>query len=174
MLQEHSAIVREVAFAERNWHRYSMHERMVRMGDWIYIRNNWPNKRNLSGESDPHAFPAAKELWNRYEKGELTAAQSLITMLPQPAEELYHTKNDPHNLKNVIYAPENRALVHKMRIVLTKWTNQTGDNIPNNPTPNKATLDGSLLEWKRGEMPGEATSAYSINHPGPILLKEYH
>ncbi|WP_339904015.1 sulfatase [uncultured Cyclobacterium sp.] len=173
VFNDHTAIVRDVAFAERNWHRYSMHERMVRMGDWIYIRNNWPNKRNLSGESDPHAFPAAKELWNMHEKGQLTAAQYLITLLPQPAEELYHTKDDPHNLKNVIYVPENRALVHQMRVLLTRWTNQTGDNIPNKPTPNKATLDGTLLNWKRGEMPGEATSAYLINQSGPILVKEF-
>jgi len=168
VLQDHEAIIREVAFAERNWHRYSMHERMVRMGDWIYIRNNWPNKRNLSGESDPHRFPAAKELWNKHEEGQLTPAQSLITLMPQPAEELYHIKNDPHNLKNVLYAPKNREVLNQMRILLTIWTNQTGDNIPNNPTPHKATLDGELLEWERREMPGDATNAIHINHPGPI------
>ncbi|MEX2511578.1 MAG: sulfatase [Cyclobacteriaceae bacterium] len=170
ILQDPEAIIREVAFAERNWHRYSMHERMVRYGDWIYIRNNWPNKRNLSGESDPHQFPAAKELWDRHEKGQLTPAQSLITLLPQPAEELYHIKNDPHNLMNVLYEPENRELVNKMRILLTIWTNQTGDNIPNNPTPHKATLEGTLLEWEWREMPGDATAAFQINHPGPIMI----
>tara|TARA_R110002124_G_scaffold194936_7_gene362057 strand:- start:6500 stop:7936 length:1437 start_codon:yes stop_codon:yes gene_type:complete len=170
VLQDHEVIIREVAFAERNWHRYSMHERMVRMGDWIYIRNNWPNKRNLSGESDPHAFPAAKELWNKHEKGQLTPAQSLITLLPQPAEELYHARNDPHNLNNVLYAPENREVLNQMRLLLTTWTNQTGDNIPNNPTPHKATMHGKLLEWERREMPGDATNASKINHPGPILM----
>ena len=170
VLQDHKVIIREVAFAERNWHRYSMHERMVRMGDWIYIRNNWPNKRNLSGESDPHAFPAAKELWNKHEKGQLTPAQSLITLLPQPAEELYHARNDPHNLNNVLYAPENREVLNQMRLLLTTWTNQTGDNIPNNPTPHKATMHGKLLEWERREMPGDATNASKINHPGPILM----
>ena len=168
--QDHDATVREVAFAERNWHRYSMHERMVRMGDWIYIRNNWPNKRNLSGESDPHMFPAAKELWNNYEKGHLTPSQALITLLPQPAEELYHIKDDPHNLNNVLYEPENRALVNQMRILLTIWTNQTGDNIPDNPTPHKATIRGDLLRWERREMPGDATAANLINHPGPVLI----
>ncbi|EPR65470.1 sulfatase family protein [Cyclobacterium qasimii] len=170
VLQDHEVITREVAFAERNWHRYSMHERMVRLGDWIYIRNNWPNKRNLSGESDPHGFPAAKELWQKHEEGQLTPAQSLITFLPQPAEELYNTKNDPHNLKNVLYVPENKEVLSEMRILLTTWTNQTGDNIPNNPTPHKATMDGKLLKWARGEMPGDATNASQINHPGPILM----
>ncbi|WP_339924481.1 sulfatase [uncultured Cyclobacterium sp.] len=171
VFQNHGAVVREVAFAERNWHRYSMHERMVRMGEWIYIRNNWPNKRNLSGESDPSAFPAAKELWSKLEEGQLTPAQSLITLLPQPAEELYHIKKDPHNLNNVVYAPENRELLNQMRILLISWTNQTGDNIPDDPTPHKATLEGRLLEWERREMPGDATNASQINQSGPIRIK---
>lgn len=172
LLRDHDTVVRDVAFAERNWHRYSMHERMVRMGDWIYIRNNWPNKRNLSGESDPHRFPAAKELWNMHEKGELTPAQALITLLPQPAEELYNIKDDPHNLNNMIYEPDIHDVLHQMRSLLTLWTNQTGDNIPDDPTPHKATMDGELMEWKRGEMPGDATNAMQINHPGPIKFSE--
>jgi len=170
LLRNHDAVVRDVAFAERNWHRYSMHQRMVRTGKWLYIRNNWPNKRNLSGESDPHQFPSAKELWEMLEKGKLTSDQAMITRLPQPAEELYNLKNDPHNLNNVAYMSENREVLHRMRVLLTQWTNQTGDNIPNHPTPHKATLGGELLEWKRGEMPGEATQAMNINHPGPIRI----
>jgi arylsulfatase len=170
ILSDHDTIIRDVAFAERNWHRYSMHERMVRMGDWIYIRNNWPNKRNLSGESDPHRFPAAQELWDMHDKGEISPEQALITRLPQPAEQLYNIKNDPYNLNNVVYESENREVLSQMRILLMKWTNQTGDNIPDAPTPHKATMEGKLLEWERGEMPGEATNASQINHPGPITI----
>src|SRR5690625_3928064 len=94
----------------------------------------------------------------------------MITRLPQPAEELYNLKNDPHNLNNVAYMSENRNVLHRMRVLLTQWTNQTRDNIPNHPSPHKATLGGELLEWKRGEMPGEATQAMNINHPGPIRI----
>jgi len=170
VLSDPEAVVRDVAFAERNWHRYSMHERMVRMGDWLYIRNNWPNKRNLSGESDPHQYPAAQELWEMHEKGSLTPAQALITRLPQPAEELYNVESDPYNLDNVVYASENREVLHRMRSLLTQWTNQTGDHIPENPTPHKATMDGELLEWERGEMPGERFNASKINHTGPVRI----
>lgn len=172
VLIDPEAVVREVAFAERNWHRYSMHERMVRMGDWLYIRNNWPNKRNLSGESDPHRYPAAEELWAKHASGELTSAQALITRMPQPAEELYNLETDPYNLNSVVYAPENQAVLHQMRGLLIRWTNQTGDHIPENPTPHKATLDGELLEWQRGEMPGARMNATTINHAGPIRLGE--
>ena len=170
VLNDPKAIVRDVAFAERNWHRYSMHERMVKMGDWLYIRNNWPNKRNLSGESDPHRYPAAQELWAMHESGELTPAQALITRIPQPAEELYNLEDDPYNLNNVAYASENEDILHRMRHLLTLWTNQTGDHIPDNPTPHKATLDGELLDWERGEMPGARFNASKINHAGPIRV----
>ena len=46
----------------------------------------------------------------------------------------------------------------------------TGDNIPDAPTPNKAALHGDLLEWERGETPGEVTKAYKINHSGPVFI----
>lgn len=167
LLHDHNALVREVAFAERNWHRYSMHQRMVRMGDWLYIRNNWPNKHNLCGESDSSRYPAAVELWDMLEKGELTPEQEMITRLPQPAEELYNLQNDPHNLRNVVYRPENRDVLYQMRTLLTQWTNQTDDNIPDAPTP---TIGKNPSEWKRGEMPGEATNAALNNHPGPVFI----
>lgn len=172
VLRDHNETVRDVAFAERNWHRYSMHERMVRMGDWLYIRNNWPNKRNLSGESDPHQYPSAQELWEVHNQEALTRAQALITRMPQPAEELYNLKDDPYNLNNLVFELENRAVLHQIRLLLTQWTNQTGDNIPDNPTPHKATMEGKLLEWERREMPGTATSAPKLNHPGPINIKK--
>ncbi len=170
VLNNHNAVVREVAFAERNWHRYSVHERMVRMGDWLYIRNNWPNKRNLSGESDPHQFPAAQELWSMLDKGQLTSAQALITRLPQPAEQLFNLRKDPHNLVNVLNDHGNTAVLSVMRLLLTKWTNETGDSIPDDPTPDKATLNGELLEWERREIPGETTNADRINRSGPVLV----
>lgn len=170
ILNNHHAVVREVAFAERNWHRYSMHERMVKMGDYLYIRNNWPNKRNLSGESDPHKYPAAQELWAKLDEGDLTQEQALITQLPQPAEQLFDLKKDPHNLTNVIHKTENMAVLAHMRLLLTKWTNETGDNIPDAPTPNKATLKGEPLKWERGETPGETTKAYKVNHSGPVFI----
>ncbi len=172
LFQNHKSVTRELAFAERNWHRYSMHERMVRMGDWLYIRNNWPNKRNLSGESDPHAFPAAQELWKAFEKGNLSVQQQQIMQMPQPAEELYNVATDHDNLINLVHEKNNRDTLHLMRFLLTKWMNETGDNIPDNPTPHKAEMDGTPLEWYRGEMPGEATGAAEINSSGPVNLSD--
>ena len=41
-----AATVRDYAFAERNWHVYAAHERMVRCGDWLYIRNAFPQAQS--------------------------------------------------------------------------------------------------------------------------------
>src|SRR5690606_32106089 len=60
--------IRDFAFAEHNWHVFRAHERMVRFGDWLYIRNEYPERRNLSGEST-RMFPAGVELWGAYDKG---------------------------------------------------------------------------------------------------------
>jgi len=56
----------------------------------------------------------------------------------------------------------------RISMITGRYLHNTGDNIPNNPTPHKATLDGELMEWERREMLGDATAAYLINHPGPI------
>ncbi len=35
VLRDPQTSVREVAFAERNWHVFQSHQRMVRFGDWL-------------------------------------------------------------------------------------------------------------------------------------------
>ncbi|MFB3105085.1 MAG: sulfatase, partial [Pseudomonadales bacterium] len=42
LLDDPKAVTRDVVFAEHNWHVYRNHERLVRTGDWLYIRNNFP------------------------------------------------------------------------------------------------------------------------------------
>src|SRR5690606_3730464 len=51
---------RDFVFAEHNWHVFQAHERMVRYKDWVYIRNAFPDRRALVGESS-RQFPAGKE-----------------------------------------------------------------------------------------------------------------
>ncbi len=173
ILADSAAVVREVVFAEHNWHVYSNHERMVRFGDWLYIRNNMPDQQNLCLEAlNPDS---GKELVAAHRAGTLTPAQLNIFWNPCPEEELYRVSTDPDQLRNLASNPENQPLLGRMRAALSDWKEQTGDSIPSKPTPDRDARPGAPRKdrksFKRGEMPGDATNATSINHPGPIRLR---
>jgi arylsulfatase len=173
LLKNHTATVRDVVFAEHNWHVYSNHERMVRAGDWLYIRNNMPDKQNLCGEA--YIGGAGNDLWRLHQSGELNQAQSNIFWNPCPPEELYHVRKDPHQLNNVAVIPENQRILQNMRALLGEWGKRTGDSIPGNPTPDRDAPPGAppkdKKNFRHGEMPGESNNATQINDPGVILLK---
>lgn len=159
---------RDFAFSEHNWHVYAAHERSVRYRQWLYIHNAYPDKRSLSVESDDSKFPAAQELWDRYEAGETLPHQEDIPLLPRPRTELFHVEADPHQLVNLSGRARYRAIENKLASVLERWTRETGDNVPENPTPDRAKGPRTGKDV-RGEMPGQATGADKINRSGPVL-----
>ncbi len=168
VLENPKAKVRDYIFAEHNWHVYSAHERAVRTKDWLYIHNAFNHKASLSTESDNSQFPAAQELWEKYEAGETFPWQEDIPMNPRPQVELYHVDSDPHQMTNLAHIPEFKAIQRKLAAVLKQWSEETGDTIPANPSPYRGPIrpQGGDI---RGELPGTATGADKINNPGPIL-----
>lgn len=172
VLREPDVSVRDVAFAERNWHVFQNHARAVRTGDWLYIWNAWPERHNLSGESSVFTFPAVKELWEQAEAGRLTPAQALLTKVPQPAEMLFHVGKDPHQFRNLANDPQHQATLEEMQQLLKTWQRETGDSVQENPTPDRQPIHKSLGgKTKRGEFPGAVNKATEINQPGPVRLK---
>jgi len=180
ILKNPKASVREMTFSEHNWHVYKNHERMVRFGDFLYIRNNYPNQPNLCYEA--HKDPAGNELWNAHAAGKTTAKQQQIFANPCPAEELYLVSKDPDQFNNLVNDSGYAATLKQARSLIKKWTEQTGDTIPENPTPNRhappRVENGKIIRpgKKTGpnnphaEMPGAAKNAMKINHPGPIRI----
>ncbi len=185
ILKDPSATVREVVFAEHNWHVYKNHERMVRFGDWVYIKNNYPNQPNLCYESDTK-FPAGKELWEAHAAGRTTTEQQQIFANPCPGEELFDLSQDPDQFTNLALDPIRAGVLKQARKLYAQWTEQTGDTIPESPTPDRHTppriengkivpAGKVLLGGSRnphGELPGAARYATVIDHPGPIRLAE--
>ena len=181
ILKDPEATVRTVVFAEHNWHVYKNHERMVRFGDYLYIKNNFPDQPNLCYEA--HNDPAGKDLWAAQAAGTTSAQQQQIFANPCPEEELFRVDKDPYQLTNLATNPENNKILKRARAMLTAWTRQTGDTIPENPTPDRhpppRIEDGVIIPSERvgprrpaGELPGAAKDAHTINHPGPILLSD--
>ena len=178
ILKDPSAEIRQMTFSEHNWHVYKNHERMVRFGDFVYIKNNYPNRPNLAYESDTH-YPAGLEHWKAHAAGKTTAAQQQIFANPCPEEELFALSKDPDQLTNLAGNPEYATVLEKARGLIADWTEQTGDTIPSNPTPDRHTPprieNGKILpageytdRTPHAELPGAAKNAQAINHPGPI------
>jgi N-sulfoglucosamine sulfohydrolase len=174
IFEDPGAVTREVVFSEHNWHVYRNHERLVRMGDWLYIRNNFPDQQNLCVEA--YKGGAGEELWEGEAAGTLTDAQGNVFWNPCPEEELYHVGRDADQLNNVVGNPEFGPVMEEMRGLLAEWTEETGDTVPENPTPHRDAPPGQPEKSKKGfknrEMPGEAAGAVKINAKGPVRLPE--
>jgi arylsulfatase len=158
---------------------------MVRFGDYLYIKNNYPNLQNLGHESDM-VYLSGKELWKAQAAGETLSHQQQIFANPCPQEQLFQVSRDPYQLWNLAEQSAYAHILGQARSLLADWTEQTGDTIPANPTPNRREppriVDGEIIPMgkKHGrqnphaEFPGAASDATEINHPGPILLTPSH
>lgn len=174
ILANPAATVRDYAFSEHNWHVGQAHERSVRDGRWLYIRNAYPEIRSECVESGPE-FPAGKELWDYHAAGKLNADQGDIFLQPRPIEELYDVQADPHQLHNLAATDAgqstNVATLTKLRGLVDQWTAETGDTVPKNPTPGVPVTgrgQGMNVGFEHLELPGEAKNASSINASGPV------
>lgn len=157
ILDNPSAAIRSMVFAEHNWHDYEAHERMVRTSDFLYVRNARPHLTN-GGPADSKGSPTQHALNRVRDRGELTPAQADIFIAPRPREELYDVKKDPLQLVNIASLPEYRDMLVAMRNVLDDWQSGTGDTTPDDLTPDwydRETGKALDIERKRGTMPGK-------------------
>lgn len=177
ILKNPKATVRNMVFAEQNWHVYKNHSRLVRIGNFAYIKNSYPNRINLCYESD-HYYPAGKELWQAHAAGKTTPQQQQTFANPCPSEELYDLSKDPNQFTNLAGKPEYSKIIANARMHLEKWIVLTGDSLPKKPTPDRHALteikNGIVTQFKKNgqgkhihfEMPGESKNATENNHSG--------
>ncbi|MDQ8192899.1 sulfatase [Coraliomargarita sp. SDUM461004] len=167
LLLGRKAAVRDYIFVEHNWHTYPANERMVRLGDWVYIRNYNYLDQNMCAESG-RAIPAGKELWDAEAAGILQPEQRDIFLKPRPYEEFYNVRMDPNQFENFVNSGRYAEMLNHLRKALDVWTQDTGDTIPENPT----VKIGNVNMSERGEFPGAARNATEIQLPGPILRSD--
>jgi arylsulfatase A-like enzyme len=161
---------RKLVYSEHNWHDYEAHERMVRSGNFLYVKNNRPNLPN-GGPADSKRSASQLMLDSLRAIGQLTAAQADIFISPRPMEELFDLKNDPLQLINLASRPALQDILARYRAYLEGWAAETGDDVPAVITGDgfdRAT--GELLpevpafnQVKRGEMPGQKSGALLKN-----------
>ena len=144
---------------------------MVRFGDYLYIKNNFPNQRTLSVEA--LKWPAGEELWEKYDAKQLNAQQQQVVRKKCPPEELFQVSKDVHQLNNLVNDNQHKVALEKARNLLKEWSRQTGDSVPQNPTPDRDGRPGTKTDreyWEKvkyKDLPGQSNKATQINHPGP-------
>jgi N-sulfoglucosamine sulfohydrolase len=121
--------IREYVFAEKNWHDYEDHARGVRNERYKYILNSYEDLP-LTPPADVVRCPTYVELIRLREKGALTPAQEICFNTPRPKEELFDTKLDPFELKNLAADERYSPLLTAMRAALADWENKTEDSVP--------------------------------------------
>jgi arylsulfatase A-like enzyme len=126
---------RELVFAEHNWHDFEARSRAVRAQRFKYIRNEYPDLPNTPPADAVRSitFQAMRKL---RDQGQLTPAQMMVFTRPLPAEELYDTEADPHELKNLAGDPQYKRILDELRQALDNWKKANAD-VP----PEKRTLD---------------------------------
>jgi hypothetical protein len=73
-------------------------------------------------------MPSIQEMRRLYAEGKLTGPQLQYFECPRPVEELYDTKSDPDEVKNLAKEPTHRATLARMREALFAWMRDTGDS----------------------------------------------
>jgi arylsulfatase A-like enzyme len=161
---------RNAVFSEHNWHDYESHERMVRSENYLYLINSRLELAN-QGPLDSNRSATHAALQKTKSEGSITPIQNDIFLIPRPNEELFNVKNDPHQINNLVKDPKHKDILNEMRNLLKKWTEETGDTVPEKLTQGWYDREKFVaLEGRgvRGEMPGAAKNATKINHPGPF------
>ena len=129
ILREPEASIRELVFAEQNWHDYEAHSRAARDQRFKYIRNAYTDLP-LTPSADGVRSPTFQAMIKLHGEGKLSAAQSVYFVNPRPAEELYDCAADPHETRNLAADPSMDKTLTRLRAALDDWIEETGDYVP--------------------------------------------
>ena len=101
--------------------------RAVRDDRYRYIRNYMPHRRRMQHSTYSEHTPIRKELRRLAAEGKLEGTAGWLMSPTKPPEELYDTKNDPHEIRNLAGSPEHREILQRMRGELRRWMIGTRD-----------------------------------------------
>jgi N-sulfoglucosamine sulfohydrolase len=136
LFKDPSAKVREMIFAERNWHDFASHGRAARSERFKYIRNDDAD-RPLTPPADAVRSPTFLAMRRLRDEGKLTPLQSSCFAKPRPVEELYDLEADPDETVNLAADPKFAETLAGMRRALADWSRETNDVMPERPSPDE-------------------------------------
>lgn len=121
--------IHEYIYAEKNWHDYEDHVRAVRNERYKYIRNYYHDLPQTP-PADVVRSPTHVDLLRIHREKKLLSHQKTTITKPRPLEELYDTKTDPYELKNLVEDERFSSLLRAMRVALVDWEKNTEDSVP--------------------------------------------
>jgi hypothetical protein len=101
--------------------------RAVRDKRFKYIKNYQPEKPFVQFIPYRDRMAMMREMLELNDKGVLDSIQSLWFRKTKPAEELYDTWQDPHEVNNLAGKPEYTGVLHRMRKAHLYWQEDCGD-----------------------------------------------
>jgi arylsulfatase A-like enzyme len=124
--------------------------RSARDERFLYIRNVVP-ELPYAGHITYRNQSAIMQEWLRLQaEGKLTGAPALWMRTHRPAEELYDTSVDPHQIRDLAAEPAHRRTLERMRKAVSDWMARIGDQgLINEP-------EMILRMWPNGAQPETA------------------
>ncbi len=92
-----------------------------------YIRHYDPGRPYMMWNSFRNNHPIMQEMWRLYAAGELEGPPAQAMADKRPAEELFDTEADPHEINNLAGDPAYREVLERHRIALEQWQREVGD-----------------------------------------------
>ncbi|MEM0970781.1 MAG: sulfatase/phosphatase domain-containing protein, partial [Verrucomicrobiota bacterium] len=129
LLSDPDTAIRDFVFAEKNWHDYEDHVRMVRSERFKLLHNGYPDLPQTPS-ADSARSPTFQVLLAKRNSEELTMAQKSCFSAPRAALELYDVDADPHELTNLVEEADVAAVKKELILALDGWAKETGDYVP--------------------------------------------
>jgi arylsulfatase A-like enzyme len=129
VLKDPRTEVRELAFAEHNWHDYRAFERAVVSKEHLLI-HNWLPDLPATPPADAVRSPTYREMQRMRGLGELTALQSDVFAVPRPTVEMYAWTEDTNCLTNLADVEQQAAVKQRLLMELAAWQQWTQDCVP--------------------------------------------
>lgn len=92
-----------------------------------YLRNYMPEQGYYLPLAYREQMASMQELLKGRDAGTLNDAQAQWFRKSKPAEELFDTRNDPHELNNLAGNPKYAAQLTELRAAMNGWLNEVGD-----------------------------------------------
>ncbi len=126
VLEDPTRAGREYVFAERNWHNADEHIRCVRTKTHKLIVNAYLDKP-FGHPADCSRCPSWQDLVTARKRGQLNRDQRQVFAVPRPMVELYDTRTDPGEFRNLSSRADLAKIRGRLENVLRDWQKRTND-----------------------------------------------